>query len=63
MHIRARTFPPHLCNSHGERDERDLNAVTSRISPPQSKGPAETEDSEELGGYGQPRNVCLFYHE
>lgn len=58
MHIRAHTFPPHLRHLHGERDEREPNTVTSRISPPQHEGLAETEDSEELGGYGQPRNTA-----
>lgn len=43
---------------------KETNERRKRFLPgPQRGGPAETEDSLELGSYGQPRNACQVYRE
>lgn len=61
MHIHTHAIPPRSHNLSDERDEREPNMDSPKTF--QCAGLAETEDSRELGGCGQPRNACLICYE
>lgn len=51
--------PQHSNNLNDERDDYELNMVSSRTSPSQREGPGKMEDSQELHLYGQPKKMLV----